>query len=923
MKRTPPSIWFLVGLLYLVLPVQVAAQPHTQTAIPAPLPQLPDICALQPVGGGPPDIVIPDNGTVYEISSSASCGLITVRGTLRCADGVNAEIKTDGIMITGPNAKLECGTPSNRFDGNVTFTLRNDRSFPSNPGHGERAILVMNGGTLDLHGQRSKARYTRLNQDASANATSLVTAGISGWEAGDEIIVTTTSTYPDQTELLTLADACPGGTCGLSSGLSYFHYGSAPKVYPGAGENGQDLAVDMRAYLANVDRNITIRGAKDTYWGASLPKGGHLMVMQGASARIDAVEFNRMGQQKILGRYPIHWHHVGLASGQYIRNSAIRNSPSRCVALHNTHQVDVRNNLCYGITGHAIFLENGNEVENTLIGNLIVDVLEPAVGANLLQSDLDVELSRWRGPAGFWITNAGNTILDNVVVNAGTGYWHPYIHKIICYDDPNDKTGTLNAKHGKFCDYVARSESNPANWNVQPVKSLTLLYKDNVAYSTRVGHTWDGAPDGDQIDPNNPFDRWPIVTGYAPGSLQVFDGMHAYKQGKTGVYYRGLAKTAHIKNSVVAEAPIGWFGTGNQEYFDSVFVGISENYQGSDPADEDFYYHADPSIPAVDRGGLNSHFKGWGLYDGSNHFKNVTFDYPAAPLAPMYLNNKEITPTPISRFGRAHFANHVMEQIHFVNDPYRRITYDTQNFPVNWKDVEASESNYDIDGSLFGAAGFIRPDIPFNDLAFDCVQESNNADLDLTTPASTVLRCQTETQSIKFQMAALTAGADFQTFTVTRSDNGASVGNSNPTKLFSKFQVYADTLSPISYTVSALDFRGTPTLNLIWIETFDVTDWTPLIIIDGATAMNFAPGCDEPSDYELDNWPGFSNLPIYEAQSGGEIRFFNDTNFAGAYFQHAASGTLVLKLQGTKTLAGAPHLPTQHKAEGKFELECP
>ena len=406
--------------------------------------------------------------------------------------------------------------------------------------------------------------------------------------------------------------------------------------------------------------------------------------------------------------------------------------------------------------------------------------------------------------------------------------------------------------------------------------------------------------------------------------MQIFDGMHAYKQGKTGVYYRGLAGTAHIKNSVVAEAPIGWFGTGNQEYFDSVFVGISENYQGSDPADEDFYYHADSSILAIDRGSLNSLFKGWGLYDGSNYFKNVTFDYPAAPLAPMYLDGKEITPTPISIFGRAHFGNHVMEQIYFVNDPYRRVTYGGPGFSLNWKFVAASESNYDIDGSLFGAVGFLRPDIPFNDLASDCVQESN-------TEGSTVLRCQAETQSIKIQMDALMSGvaseANKQTFKVERSDTGASVGNSNPNNLFSKFQVYPGVQPPINYTVSELDFKGTPKFNLLWIETFEMGDWTPLIVIDGAMAKNLAPGCAQPSDYVLNNWPNYwpvaNTPPIYKAQSLGALRTFSDQTYAGAYYQHAGSGILVLKLQGKKQLAGAPHLAVQHKGEGKFELECP
>ncbi|MFK7885258.1 MAG: G8 domain-containing protein [Gammaproteobacteria bacterium] len=931
MKHTQLTTGLIAGLLSLASAAQVTPAVTTPTAVPlppvtsalvaptivtpAPSAQLTNLCGLQPVGGGPPDIVIPDNGVVYQITGNTNCGLITVNGTLRCAAGVNAVVKADGIIVAGPNAKLECGTASNRFDGNVTFTLRNNRSFPAPSTHGERAFVVMNGGTLDLHGQLTKVRFSRLNQDAKADQSSLLTAGAGGWEKGDQIILTTTSTYFDQTELLTLDDNCPAGTCAIDSALEHFHYGGAPKVYPAAGENGQDLVADMRAYLANLERNITIRGANDSYWNAPRPKGGHLMIMPGATARIDAVEFQRMGQQKILGRYPVHWHHAGLVTGQYLRNSSIHDSASRCVALHNTHQADIRNNLCYNVVGHAIFLENGNEIENTLIGNLVVDVIEPAVGENLLQTDIDVGLSRWRGPAGFWITNGNNTIQDNVVVNSGSGYWHAYIRKLYCYDSQ----GAPQANYGEFCDYAGLA--GPVN--VRPINSQTLHYKDNVAYSTRIGHTWDGAPDGAQVDPDNEFDREPAVTGYAPGSSQVFDGMHAYKQGKTAIYYRGLAKTAHIKNAVVAEAPIGWFGTGNQEFFDSVFIGISENYQGLTPADKDLYYHADLSIPGVDRGNINNLFKGWGLYDGPNHFRNVTFDYPAAPLAPMYLNNKEITPTPITRFGRAHFANHLMEQIHFVNDPYRRISYDTRHFGLNWRDVHASETNYDIDGSLFGAAGYLRPDDPFNQLAGDCVRESNNADADPATPASTILRCQTPTQSIKFQMGENTgAASDKQVFDVTRLDTNATVGNSDPALLFSKFQMYADTPQPINYRITNLDFRTTPDKNLIWIETLDLGDWTSAMIIDGPSAAHFAPNCSKPSDYVLTNWPGSNIKPVHQALTLDELRTFNDSSKSGVFYQDAASGTLIVKLQSTRPLAGAPYLNNQHKADGKFDLRC-
>ncbi|MAG33709.1 MAG: hypothetical protein CL908_22755 [Deltaproteobacteria bacterium] len=922
-------LWPLCGSIALAQPTGPSLRLH-------------DLCAQ---AAPPGDVVIPDDGNTYSITEDADCGLITIVGTLQCADGITAEVSADGIMISGPNARLVCGTAASRFDGQLGITIGDDRAFP-NSNHGERAIVVMDGGTLELHGQTAKAGFTRLSQDALKDSSPLSVENAAGWEQDDRILVTTTSTYPDQTEVLTLADACPANTCALSAATrpAYFHYGSGQQTYPGAGENGQDLTVDQRAYVANLERNIEIRGADDVHWQSANPKGAHLMVMPGAAVYLDAVALERMGQQKILGRYPLHWHHAGLVTGQYLRNAVIHNSPSRCVALHNTHQAELSNNLCFRIQGHAIFLENGNEIENVITGNLIVDVLEPHEGDELLFSDIAHMLSRWRGPAGIWIASADNTIQGNVVVNAGTGYWHPYVHKLLCYDDPSlPPDQSQNATYGKYCQHVDRSEQNSALWNVEPVRTATRLYEGNVAVATRVGHTWDGAPDGPEMGSGNEFDRDLVVTAYLPASEQVFDAMHAYRSGRTGIYYRGAADTALIKNAVVVEAPIGWFGTGNQDFFDSVFVGIGAAYRGSDPADQDLYYHADSTIPIKDRANPNHLFRAWGLYDGSNHFKNVTFDHPTDAMYLDYVDEPtpvEITPVPIGIFGRAHFANHILEQLHFETaggiprDPYRRINLDAQAFPLNWKDVEASESIHDLDGSLFGSPGFIRPDIPFNDLPGDCVQEANIANGHVSTAPSTVLRCAAPTQSIKFQMASLSgqtaSDRDFQQFTVERRPNPATVGNHDPNLLFDKFQAHEGSAGSASYIVEQLNFKSCCDTqydndhsgNLIWIETLALGDWTSPILIDGSTATNVATSCAGPSDYHLEVWPTAPSGAIHRATSLSELVNFAAPAFVGAYYPDPNDGSLALKLRSNEFLAGTP-LPSQHQAQGRFDLVCP
>ena len=51
----------------------------------------------------------------------------------------------------------------------------------------------------------------------------------------------------------------------------------------------------------------------------------------------EGVEFQRMGQNLTLARYPIHWHLVGDAKGQYVRNAAIHDTYNRCVTVHGTN----------------------------------------------------------------------------------------------------------------------------------------------------------------------------------------------------------------------------------------------------------------------------------------------------------------------------------------------------------------------------------------------------------------------------------------------------------------------------------------------------------------------------------------------------------------------------------------------------------
>ena len=135
----------------------------------------------------------------------------------------------------------------------------------------------------------------------------------------------------------------------LDQKLEYMHYGQVT------------FGVDERGEVGMLTRNIRIQASADAETSFS---GGHVMAMAGSKMQVSGVEFFRMGQHENLARYPIHWHLVGDTQGQYIENSAIHDTYSRCVTVHGTNNVRVENNVAYNNVGHCYFLEDGVEHGN-------------------------------------------------------------------------------------------------------------------------------------------------------------------------------------------------------------------------------------------------------------------------------------------------------------------------------------------------------------------------------------------------------------------------------------------------------------------------------------------------------------------------------------------------------------------------------
>jgi cell migration-inducing and hyaluronan-binding protein len=261
---------------------------------------------------------------VLDTSTPQLAGL-TINGKLRFADDADLALSTEWIMLHG---ELEIGTEAKPYTHQATITLTDNVKDEQLMGMGDRGIML-SGGTLNLHGNRSNA-WTKLTETAEAGSSTIAVLNADQWQVGDEIVLASTDYDPRQAETRHIT-AISGNTLTLDQPLQYMHFGRIT------------FDVDERGEVGLLTRNIKIQASEDA---AETYFGGHIMAMVTSKMFIDGVELNRMGQHMELARYPIHWHLVGEGGkGQYVRNAAIHDTFNRCVTVHGTNDLRIENNV--------------------------------------------------------------------------------------------------------------------------------------------------------------------------------------------------------------------------------------------------------------------------------------------------------------------------------------------------------------------------------------------------------------------------------------------------------------------------------------------------------------------------------------------------------------------------------------------------
>jgi cell migration-inducing and hyaluronan-binding protein len=650
-------------------------------------------------------IIARDRNVVLDVSPPALGGL-SIDGKLSFSNAADLELTTEWIMLHG---ELAIGSEAAPHTRNATITFTD--TVPGEDvmaGMGDRGIMI-SGGTLNLHGDRTHT-WTKLAETAEAGSTSIEVLNAAEWRVGDEIVLASTDFDPRQAERRSIT-AIRGNTITLDQPLEFMHFGEIT------------FDVDERGEVGLLTRNIKIQASADA---AESFFGGHIMAMPSSKMFVEGVELQRMGQNLTLARYPIHWHLVGDAQGQYIRNAAIHDTFNRCVTVHGTNYLQVENNVTYNTVGHCFFLEDGIEHHNRFVRNLGIQTKchtsLPCVPTNLAaqgeanppngQASKDVLIPSDNTVSTFWITNPDNSYVDNVAAGSDQiGFWMAF---------PEHPTGQF--------------EGTEISANTWPRRTQIREFRGNIAHSNYDGLILDRGPSAQgtfNVGGNVHAAYADPATGNTNGATPIeafIDDYTAYKNRNEGIWGRG---EMHVfRNLKLADNAIGYThaiaglavqgGAFTSKVLNSLFVGETDNVGNPRTPEEIAYGRSLPKILVPD-----FPIRGFEYYDFLHHIEDTTFVN--------YEDNDQREAGALSylmftSFGTS--SDNSVERVKFIDAkpvhfPEMTPAWGNDQGGTGWRTAAIK----DIDGSLgFGPNAYIVNDIGLLAAFDDCeVQPTWNA----------------------------------------------------------------------------------------------------------------------------------------------------------------------------------------------------
>ena len=389
-------------------PSPLPSPPEPPMHPPPPSPPALAWTAVPAASGGLYDCDVAADGTAYVKQGEhldACTGTIRVHGRMVVED--DTRVTTSRIEVE-PGGRVEIGTPSVPAR-NVTLYLEHDDcealvngerdqeswADPAVADCLKRGEVLIRGHWHSYGVPVTAWSHLVADCDGGASCDTLQVEECRGWQVGDEIVITAAqapNTRGGNSPSRNIASiSYPGDdgrdcTIGIDVALTELHSGqqSGAAAFGGV----------VRAEVLHFARSIVITGPM--HWrdggtdSASSPKGGQGIITRavdeyegGVGGGEVVMHYHQMSNcgRVLLGSYCHHLHHRGTLGGEF-KGISVRDSVSKAFTIHGTSGARLEAASVYNHRGATIYLENGAEHDNTIIGNAI---------ACELRSDLCVE----------------------------------------------------------------------------------------------------------------------------------------------------------------------------------------------------------------------------------------------------------------------------------------------------------------------------------------------------------------------------------------------------------------------------------------------------------------------------------------------------------------------------------------------------
>nr|XP_011769221.1 cell surface hyaluronidase isoform X2 [Macaca nemestrina] len=481
--------------------------------------------------------------------------------------------------------------------------------------------------------------------------------------------------------------------------------------------------VDMRAEVGILTRNIVIQGeVEESCYAENQCQffdydtfGGHVMIMKNfTSVHLSYVELKRMGQQQ-MGRYPVHFHLCGdvdykggYRHATFVDGLSIHHSFSRCITVHGTNGLLIKDTIGFDTLGHCFFLEDGIEQRNTLFHNLGLltkpGTLLPTDRNNSMCTTMrdkvfgnyiPVPATDCMAVSTFWIAHPNNNLINNAAAGSqDAGIWYLF-HK-----EPTGESTGLQL--------LAKPELTP----------LGIFYNNRVHSNFKAGlfidkgvkTTNSSAADPREylcLDNSARFRPHQDANPEKPRVAALIDRLIAFKNNDNGAWVRG--GDIIVQNSAFADNGIGLtFASdgsfpsdegSSQEVSESLFVGESRNYGFQGGQNKYVGTGGIDQKPRTLPRNRTFPIRGFQIYDGPIHLTRSTFkkyvptpDRYSSAIGFLMKNSWQITPR--NNISLVKFGPHVSLNVFFGK-------------PGPWfedceLDGDKNSIFHDIDGSVTG-----------------------------------------------------------------------------------------------------------------------------------------------------------------------------------------------------------------------------